>query len=275
VDLSIVLSSYNRADAEKLFPKRIKIVSNGIPDPFPDFDRTLLVRRKARLAARKKILAQQPLTALESEAAGSDPNIFRVLYLAHCTHDKGLFDAIDSVVLANKKLVASNSPISIRLVIAGNFVDKTEKVAFDALLEDSAIANVVRYVGFAAAERKTQALCDADALCFPTFYSNENQPVNLIEAMAFGLPIVTTRWRSLPEMFPPGYPALVEPHQPLHMCDTLLCLASGDLLPDGHQILRQHFLNHFTVECHLDQLASAIRSVESGAPPSERPVPAR
>jgi len=38
--------------------------------------------------------------------------------------------------------------------------------------------------------------------------ANENQPVNLIEAMAFGLPVLTTRWRSLPEALPPGYTGL-------------------------------------------------------------------
>src|SRR5690348_8573245 len=37
-DLSIVLSKYNRADAEKLFGKHITVVSNGIPDPCPDFE---------------------------------------------------------------------------------------------------------------------------------------------------------------------------------------------------------------------------------------------
>ena len=36
VDLSIVLSRYNRADAEKLFPKKIDVISNGIPDPCPN-----------------------------------------------------------------------------------------------------------------------------------------------------------------------------------------------------------------------------------------------
>ena len=57
---------------------------------------------------------------------------------------------------------------------------------------------------------KTQALRDADLFCFPTYYLAENQPGNLIEAMAFGLPIVTTRWRSMPEMLPPDYPGLVD-----------------------------------------------------------------
>src|SRR5881394_2956939 len=54
VDLSIVPSKYNRADAEKIYSRQIKIVSNGIPDPCPDFDTTLLTRRRARSAVRKK-----------------------------------------------------------------------------------------------------------------------------------------------------------------------------------------------------------------------------
>src|SRR6266566_2113067 len=42
VDLSIVLSRYNRADAEKIFSRQISVVSNGIPDPCPDFERGVL-----------------------------------------------------------------------------------------------------------------------------------------------------------------------------------------------------------------------------------------
>src|SRR5437588_11639573 len=55
VDLSIVLSRYNRADAEKIYSRQIKIVGNGIPDPCPEFEREVLPRRKARFAARRKV----------------------------------------------------------------------------------------------------------------------------------------------------------------------------------------------------------------------------
>ena len=51
VDLSIVLSRYNRADAEKLFPKKIEVVSNGIPDPCPDFE-TMETRKPGSYLAR-------------------------------------------------------------------------------------------------------------------------------------------------------------------------------------------------------------------------------
>src|SRR5205085_12325064 len=61
VDLSIVLSQYNKADAEKLYSRNITVVSNGIPDPCPEFQHQVLPRRKARFAAREKLLSGQAL----------------------------------------------------------------------------------------------------------------------------------------------------------------------------------------------------------------------
>jgi len=67
VDLSIVLSGYNRADAEKMFSHSIQVVSNGIPDPCPGFAHDVSPRRKARFAARRKLLSGQTLSTTELE----------------------------------------------------------------------------------------------------------------------------------------------------------------------------------------------------------------
>ena len=97
----------------------------------------------------------------------------------------------------------------LQLTAAGNFVTDAEQAEFDQLSQDREFAATVQHAGFVSGERKTQLYREADLFLFPTQYLGENQPVNLIEAMAFGLPIVTTRWRSLPEMLPPDYPGLV------------------------------------------------------------------
>jgi len=85
VDLSIVLSKYNRADAEKIFSRQVRVVSNGIPDPCPGFAAEVLPRRRARFAARRKLLSGASLAAAEVQETGSDAQQVRVLYLAHCT----------------------------------------------------------------------------------------------------------------------------------------------------------------------------------------------
>ncbi len=90
VDLSIVLSSYNMADAEKFLSRRIRVVNNGIPDPCPDFAATILPRRRARLAARIKLFAGETLSPRETVVDGADPETIKVLFLAHWTREKGL-----------------------------------------------------------------------------------------------------------------------------------------------------------------------------------------
>jgi len=268
-DLSVVLSRYNRTDAEKLIPKRIEVVSNGIPDPCRDYQSVVLPRRKARLEARRRLLGGESISADEQAEAGGSAQVVRVLYLAHCTREKGAFDAMTGVALANKKLAVGGLPISLRLTVTGTFVTPDDKAQFEKLRKDAAISGCVDYAGFVSGAQKEALLREADIFCFPTFYPNENQPVNLIEAMAFGLPVVTTRWRSLPELFPPGYAGLVDVRSPEQVADGLV-----EALTEEGEILRGLFLKHFTLESYLSSLANAFHSLEQpGARVAPAPVP--
>lgn len=271
VDLSVVLSRYNRADAEKLFPKKIEVVSNGIPDPCVDFERKLLPLRRARLECRRRLLTGETLAAdAQAQAqAGGDPQIVHVLYLAHCTREKGAFDAMTGVALANKKLTEKGSPVFLRLTVTGTLVTSDDRAEFDKLMKDGTISGCVHYAGFVSGDQKEKLLRTADIFCFPTFYPNENQPVNLIEAMAFGLPALTTRWRSLPEIFPPGYAGLVDIRSPEQIADALLSLMTVD-----GEALRGLFLKNFTLNNYLSGLATAFHRVEQDdARTASAPVP--
>lgn len=260
-DLSIVLSRYNLADAQKLLPQDVRVVSNGIPDPCPDFAATILPRRQARFAARARLLAGEAIAPAELESVGR-PQIVRVLYLAHCMREKGLFDAIQGVVFANRMLAEGQSPVRLKLYAAGAFVEPDEKKEFDALMSEPEIAHAVEAGGFVSGEAKARAFREADLFCFPTYYLGENQPVNIIEALAYGLPVVTTRWRSLPEMLPTGYAGLVAIRSPLNVGQALLDLMAHE----SGEALRQIFLNRFTLEKHLAALAEAVTSVQRPRP---------
>ena len=262
VDLSLVLSRYNFADAEKLLSRRVRIVSNGIPDPCRDFESVIRARRRERFAQRQKIFA--------GDFSGG-PLTVNILFLAHCTREKGLFVAIEGVLAANRQFAARRLPMKLRLTLAGNFVTESEQAEFAELGKNPGVASAVAYAGFVSGERKEQLYREADLFLFPTQYLGENQPVNLIEAMAFGLPIVTTRWRSLPEMLPPNYPGLVSGQNTDEIATALLkvlALKSGELA-------RAHFTANFTIERHLTTLAEAIHSVETETPslsPAMKPV---
>jgi glycosyltransferase involved in cell wall biosynthesis len=251
VDLAIVLSERNRSDAEKFRPRRVAIVPNGIPDPCPEYDATIRGLRTARLADRRRVV---------SGSAGSTAGRIsvRVLFMAHCTREKGVFDAIEAVRLANQQLTKRQIPVALRLSVAGRFVDAKELAVFRSILQEPGAADWLDYMGFVESEAKAAALAGSDLFCFPTFYPCEGQPLNVMEAMAYGLPIATTRWRSIPELLPPNYPGLADPEHPDQVAKVLVAL-----LTESGDLLRERFLNHFVLGKHLTRLAGALSQVDT------------
>ena len=277
-DLSIVLSNYNRADAEKLFPKRTVVLGNGIPDPCPNFHDDVLPRRNARARVRTKLLAGQSPEQEETNMAGPDPYTFKVLFLGHCTREKGLFDAIDGVSLANAQLSARKSPIQIHLTVAGSFMNPDERAQYDARVRcaDLQIRSSesrpsgermsgkpsVSYAGFVTGDSKQQLLSQSDCLCFPTYHYAESFGLVLVEAMAFGLTAVVSRWRSIPELLPPDHTGFVDIRSPQQIAEALIRL----LACDSSEILRERFLEKFDLERYLSALAATIAEIQSEKP---------
>jgi glycosyltransferase involved in cell wall biosynthesis len=208
------------------------------------------------------LFRNEALGPTDLEGTGGDPQIVRVLYLAHYMREKGLFAAAEAVVLANQILSKRKCPVQMKLFAAGTFVTDEEKLEFDERLKNPEFAGAVVCLGFVSGLEKERALREADLYCFPTRYPAENQPVTLIEAMAFGLPIVTTRWRSIPEMFPPGYAGLVADQSTGPIAEALLALMTVET---GEE-LRGIFLCSFTLERYLSGLAEAFEQVEASWP---------
>ncbi len=241
--LSVVLSASGRGDADWLRSERVEIVHNGIPDPCPDFDQSLMPERQRRLQARLRKQRGE-------EVAAADEEPFRLLFLAHCIREKGLFDALEGVAIYN----ARQPVIPARLKIAGSFMSERERTELMEAIRGRGLEEMVEYVGFAGEEEKRRLLTEADALCFPTYYPAENLPVVVIEAMAFGCLPLVTRWRGIPELLPPDYRAYVREQAPEEVADVI-----GEMLTlDLAVRMRAEFETRFTLERHLERLREVL-----------------
>jgi glycosyltransferase involved in cell wall biosynthesis len=242
---TLAVSPAHIADANYFRPERGLAIANGIHDPAPDFYERILPRRSARLGLVQKALREN----------SSEPLAIRVFFLALCAKEKGLHDAVKGVAIANAGLSKSGCGARFHLEVAGAFLNETEKSMVNELVAELGAAEFVKHIGFLDQKQKTETFEKTDLFCFPTYYSAENFPVVLIEAMAFGVPIVASRWRTLPELFEKDYPGLVDIQAPDQVAGALTAVLHSDYSRE----LRQQFEQHYTMEIHLQNLANAIR----------------
>ena len=121
---------------------------------------------------------------------------FRILFLGNLFEDKGVLDLISAVALLATQ--SPQKPFQVSLI--GGWPDETTK---DRILK--ALAELPPNVQCpppapAFGAEKWKALSEHDVLAFPSYYSSENLPLVIIEAMAVGLPVIATNWRGIPTL---------------------------------------------------------------------------
>jgi len=105
---------------------------------------------------------------------------------------KGTYDILGAI--ANIK--ADNEIVN-WIFVGGGDIDTFQRIA-----NDYGITEQVAFCGSVADKTKWQLLMGADFFCLPSY--EEGQPISIIEAMAVGLPIISSEVGSIPEIIEDG-----------------------------------------------------------------------
>jgi glycosyltransferase involved in cell wall biosynthesis len=167
-----------------------------------------------------------------------------ILFMGILNEGKGLLTLIDACYVLLK------SGISFRVVCAGAFESEVFRNQVEERLQACGLGEIIRFSGVITGEEKSKAFRDADVFCFPSHYYAESFGVVLIEAMSFGLPIVSTRWRGIPDVVGgSGGAIIVEPKSPALLAQSLkLLLSDEELRVSMGSNNRAWFCDHYTVE---------------------------
>jgi glycosyltransferase involved in cell wall biosynthesis len=178
-----------------------------------------------------------------------------VVITARLSPEKGHLVLIQAV----GRLRAAGTDVRVRCIGSGPFEADLREAAAAA-----GVTDLVEFVGALAPSAVAAALRDADVFCLPSFA--EGLPVSIMEAMAVGVPVVTTYISGIPELVVNDRTGWVVPAGD---ADALAAAVAAALTsPDRDLIVRQareavaaaHDIRRNVVE-----LEAALRRAHAGA----------
>ena len=114
----------------------------------------------------------------------------RLVFLSRLVPEKGVFDAIDLVHKLNSNGILAH------LDIFG--VGSKEEI--NALKRTIGESSYVNFCGSNSPDNSSKIISNYHFLVLPTRYSGECMPGVVVEAFATGTPVLSTKWRYMPEM---------------------------------------------------------------------------
>ena len=118
----------------------------------------------------------------------------KVLFLARLERNKGAFETVQAV----KLLIDKKIPVSLTIAGDGDIRKELEKFACSLALTSQQI----NFTGDIRGENKVRVFSEHHVYCLPTY--GEGLPNSVLEAMAFGMPVVTRPVGGLADMFEDG-----------------------------------------------------------------------
>ena len=125
------------------------------------------------------------------------------------------------------------------------------------------LSNVVSYKGCLYGDDKSQELKNADLFVFPTYYPNECFPLVLLEAMAHGLPCVSTNEGAISEIVDDGKTGLiVEKNNPKDLANKIeLLLNDENLRKKMGASGRKKYEQDYTLEIFEKRLSNILHTL--------------
>lgn len=192
---------------------------------------------------------------------GSEDEPLRIFFVGVLREDKGV-----RVLLEALGRLKTNG-VAFRAVLMGKWVSRQFQEEMMRVVHEMGIDDDVEFPGVLAGVEKSRRFREAEVLCFPSFFDSEAFPVSLIEGLCYGLPIVSTHWRGIPDIVEDGVTGVLVPPQNVHeLASALTSLASDPVtLRKLAENARTRYLQQFTIEKFHERMEHAFAAASPEA----------
>jgi glycosyltransferase involved in cell wall biosynthesis len=149
------------------------------------------------------VVADTVLEHLSAAGRQNNDGLFRILFLSRVEVAKGVFEMLDAFALLESRI-----PGRFHLTIAG------DGPALDDLKQRSSKLGLkdIEFMGYVDGTLKSECYGNADVFCFLSY--TEGMPNAVLEAMAMGLPLVSSVAGGLKDILQDGLSGYVVPYDP-------------------------------------------------------------
>ncbi|MGH8131172.1 MAG: glycosyltransferase family 4 protein, partial [Steroidobacteraceae bacterium] len=216
----------------------------------------IVVLADAELEAYRRFVPEQRVLAAPNAVdrasyarisrSRSDPaQPLKLAYVGRLIRSKGVYEVVQAISIAKAH------GIKARLVIAGS---GPEESLLPDYADELGVASDVRFTGPIFGETKIRMLAESDAFVLATYHP-EGLPYALLEAMAAGLPVITTRIGAIPDVVADGVHGLFVPGKDaaaIHRAIATLS-ADRDLLARMSAACRKRIADNYSLERLAEQ----------------------
>ena len=179
----------------------------------------------------------------------------KILFLSRIEKVKGIFEALEAVNI----LMEKNRDI--QFTIAGNGSSYEDLKTHISTLDTDRIT----LKGYVKGEEKAGCFSSANMFLFPSVHG-EGMPNSILEAMAFGLPVLTTRVGGIPDFFEEGKMGLfLDSREPEHIAEKIeYLLDRPELMKEMGEYNYNYAKEHFYANKVAARLEKIIDDVVEG-----------
>lgn len=186
----------------------------------------------------------------------SDKKKLQIIYLSNFTKTKGIYNFLEALKIVDRK------NIDFEAKTIGKPFNVTEKDINDYLVQNN-LSDKITNVGPKYGEEKIQILQNTDIFVFPTHYKNEAFPLVILEAMQFGIPIITTNEGGIPDIIDDsktGY--ITNPHDFNEIANKIITLIKDKELRESMgKAAREKFQKKYMIQKFEKNLCHVFKEV--------------
>lgn len=203
------------------------------------------------LSPEKVIVLNNPVILADEWQKDPHPEQLKFVFLGKINKRKGIFDLLTA--FANLKPDCRNK---VELVLAGTGeVEEAQNLATQLGIQEQVV-----FPGWIGQQQRDQLLAQSHVMLLPSY--NEGLPMAILEAMSWGLPVITTPVGGIPEVIKQGETGLlVNPGNIQELTDAMQSLIENPSLRLSIGLAAYERVKPLSIEHYSDALFKLYDSI--------------